>query len=143
MGGAARVSPRAAGPTPTAEKVQPVQWGGHPVRWCGRPVPLSAADVRLLPWSIPRACDAESRHRRTGGGRRPTRSPSGAVVGALAWVLALMLWVALSEVTDYAAYDLGTASALAAGIELLILGGVVACVGATVIEGVRHELRRG
>jgi hypothetical protein len=64
------------------------------------------------------------------------------VVAGIAWVLAFMLWVVHAQVTDFTTYDLETAAALTAWIQLLVIGGFVALVGAVVIAGVRHELGR-
>jgi hypothetical protein len=74
--------------------------------------------------------------------RRP--NPSVIVLTAVTgvvWLLAFMLWIALAQVTDYTTYDLDDAAALETWIQILIVSGVVAAVGATVIAGVRHELR--
>jgi predicted membrane protein len=74
--------------------------------------------------------------------RRP--NPSVIVLTAVTgvvWLLAFMLWIALAQVTDYTTYDLADAAALETWIQILIVSGVVAAVGATVIAGVRHELR--
>jgi len=60
---------------------------------------------------------------------------------AFVWLLAFMLWIVLVNFTDYTTYDLDTAAALTTWITILIIGGVVTAVGATVIVGVRHELR--
>ena len=62
-------------------------------------------------------------------------------VGGFAWVLAYMLWIVLAQVTDYATYDLDTASALTAWCYVLVGGGAAAIVAAVAILGVRHELR--
>lgn len=62
-------------------------------------------------------------------------------IGGAAWAVAFMLWLVHSAVTDNLAYDVANASALVEWISLLIISGVVAFVGATVIAGVRHELR--
>lgn len=62
--------------------------------------------------------------------------------GGFAWLVAVMLWIVLAEVTDYVAYDRGTAAALAAWMMQLLLAGTVAFVGASVIAGVRYELHR-
>jgi hypothetical protein len=59
----------------------------------------------------------------------------------LSWLLAFMLWLALAQVTDYTTYNIDDAAALVTWIDILILGGVVAAVGATVIAGIRRELR--
>jgi hypothetical protein len=59
-----------------------------------------------------------------------------------AWVLAYMLWVVLVDITDYEGYDRHAAAALIGWIDILIVGGVVALVGAVVLWGVRWELRR-
>ena len=78
----------------------------------------------------------------TESSRRP--NPSIVVLTAVAgfaWLLAFMLWIALSQVTDYTTYDLDNAAALQTWIQILIVSGVAAAVGATVIVGVRHELR--
>ena len=64
-----------------------------------------------------------------------------ATVGGFAWVLAFMLWIVLAQVTDYATYDLDTASALTAWCYVLVVGGAAAIVAAVAILGVRHELR--
>lgn len=67
----------------------------------------------------------------------------GLTVGTgFAWVVALMLWVVHAQVTDFATYDRETAAALTTWIQLLVLGGIAALVGAVVIAGVRHELGR-
>jgi multisubunit Na+/H+ antiporter MnhC subunit len=74
--------------------------------------------------------------------RRP--NPSIVVlttVTGFVWLLAFMLWIALAQVTDYTTYDLDNAAALETWIQILIVSGVVAAVGATAIVGVRHELR--
>jgi predicted membrane protein len=74
--------------------------------------------------------------------RRP--NPSIVVLTAITgfvWLLAFMLWIALAQVTDYTTYDLDNAAALETWIQILIVSGVVAAVGATAIFGVRHELR--
>jgi hypothetical protein len=63
------------------------------------------------------------------------------VVGVFAWVVAFMLWNVLVQVTDYATYDGETASALATWINILLLSGVAAIVGAVVIAGIARELR--
>ena len=62
-------------------------------------------------------------------------------VAGFAWMLAFMLWNALAQVTDYTTYDLDIAAALETWIQILIISGVVAAIGATVIVGVHHELR--
>jgi uncharacterized membrane protein len=74
--------------------------------------------------------------------RRP--NPSIVVLTAVTgfvWLLAFMLWIALVHVTDYTTYDLDNAAALQTWINILIVSGVVAAVGATAIVGLRHELR--
>jgi predicted membrane protein len=74
--------------------------------------------------------------------RRP--NPSFIVlttVAGFSWLLAFMLWNALAQVTDYTTYDLDNAAALETWIQILIISGVIAAVGAGVIVGVRHELR--
>jgi succinate dehydrogenase/fumarate reductase cytochrome b subunit len=74
--------------------------------------------------------------------RRP--NPSIVVLMAITgfvWLLAFMLWIALAQVTDYTTYDINNAAALETWIQILIVSGVVAAVGATAIVGVRHELR--
>lgn len=63
------------------------------------------------------------------------------VVGAFAWVVAFMLWNVLVQVTDYTTYDSETASALATWINILLLSGVAAIVGAVAIAGIARELR--
>ncbi len=73
---------------------------------------------------------------------RNTYGTALAVVGGLSWVLALMLWSVLESITDYTTYDVRAASALASWIEILVLGGTAAAIGAMVIAGVRQELRR-
>lgn len=63
------------------------------------------------------------------------------IVGAFAWVVAFMLWNVLVQLTDYTTYDIETASALSTWIDLLLLSGVAAMVGAVIIAGVARELR--
>lgn len=63
------------------------------------------------------------------------------VMAGFAWVLALMLWVVHSQVVDYTTYDVATAAALTWWVEILVLTGVAALVGATVIVGIRHAIR--
>lgn len=79
--------------------------------------------------------------------RRSTRANPFAIGltagGVLAGVMAYPLLVAHAEITDYETYDVAAASALSNGFWLLALGSFVALVGAAVIAGVRHELRRG
>ena len=78
----------------------------------------------------------------TEGPRRNPYIVGLAAFGGLAWMLALMLWIVLAEVTDYEAYDLPTASALTAWVSLLLLTGVAAVIASLAIAGVRYELRR-
>jgi hypothetical protein len=59
----------------------------------------------------------------------------------LTWLLAFMLWLALAQVTDYTTYNLNDAAALTTWIDYLVVSGVVAAVGATVIAGISRELR--
>ena len=77
-------------------------------------------------------------------GRAPHNPYSIALltVGGLAWLVALMLWIVLAQITDYVAYDRDTATVLANGITVLILAGAMTFVGSAVIAGIRHELRR-
>ena len=65
-----------------------------------------------------------------------------AAVGVFAWLLALMLWQVLAQVTDYETYDVEAATALTEWIDLLIVAGVVGVAGSLVIAGVRHEILR-
>ena len=56
--------------------------------------------------------------------------------------MALMLWVVLTQVTDYESYDISTAAALTSWISLLLLTGVAAVVGSIAIAGLRYEIHR-
>jgi len=62
-------------------------------------------------------------------------------LAGFSWLLALMLWVVLTQVTDYVSYDLSTAAALTSWIDLLMLTGVAAAVGSIVIVALRYEAR--
>ena len=63
-----------------------------------------------------------------------------AAVGAFAWLLALMLWQVLAQVTDCETYDVASVTALTDWINLLIVAGVVGIAGSLVIARVRHEI---
>jgi hypothetical protein len=62
--------------------------------------------------------------------------------GGFAWLVALMLWIVLAQVTDYVTYDRDTATALANWIMVLLLTGAMTFIGSAVIAGIGHELRR-
>lgn len=62
--------------------------------------------------------------------------------GGLAWLVALMLWIVLAQITDYATYDRDTATALANWITVLLLTGAMTFIGSAVIGGIGHDLRR-
>lgn len=62
--------------------------------------------------------------------------------GGLAWLVALMLWIVLAQITDFDTYDRDTATSLANWITVLLLTGAMTFIGAAVIAGIGHELRR-
>lgn len=131
-----------------------VNQGGRSRRWQLSVLPVGLNSSRAVLDALARQCQD---YRVTStpldsnpetAGSVPTATPRNpylialAVVGGLAWVLAFMLWIVLESVTDYVTHDAPTASALTIWINILILGGFASNLGATVIAGVGHELRR-
>lgn len=62
--------------------------------------------------------------------------------GGFALVLAFMLWIVHSQITDYEGYDVEGAAYVAAWALLLVLAAVAAFIGATVIAGLGWTARR-
>ena len=64
------------------------------------------------------------------------------VFTGFSWLVAILLWLVRSQVTDYEVYDVATAHALGSWVDILVVSGAAAAVGALTIMGVRRELRR-